>query len=92
MHGVIFQMVTFVEYLARHLHIQEVPDSILNLKTVSQTDILHDFTHIGQENAVKVAESRPQQLPSMSLKIHQSQPSWTLREPESGKGVFMQFM
>jgi hypothetical protein len=39
MHGVIFQKVIVVEFLARLLHIQEAPHSILNLKTVPQTEI-----------------------------------------------------
>ena len=82
-------MQKFILVLARTLHIQEAPHSILNLKTVPQIEIWHSFPHITQGYAVKVTENKPQPFPSTSLKIHHAQPWWTLREPESKKGVYV---
>ena len=81
------QSFILVALLARPLTIQEAPHSILNLKTVPQIEIWRSFPHITQGNAVKATESKSQPFTSTSLKIQHAQPWWTLREPESVKGV-----
>jgi hypothetical protein len=66
-HGVLSQKVIVVDILARPLHIQEAPHSILNLKTVLQTEIWRSYRRITQAN-VKVTGSKPQQFPSRVFK------------------------
>jgi len=85
------QRFILVELLARPLHIQEAPHSILNLKTVPRIEIWRSFPHITQGNAVKATESKSQPFASTSLKIQHTQPWWALREPESVKGVSKYF-